>query len=93
MRAKDQAKIETISKLTKKIQLETIESENSGMIILIMNSHAMMAIEMYDEKLTEKLGSFVDLLNALEQGNFKDENGVLLKDTLTYQNLKKRISE
>lgn len=87
MSAQMEAKMEVLEDITKMVT----DKGESGMAAFAMGLHATMSIEMFITKLEEKLGSFDGLLSALEAGNFTDENGTPLSDTLTYQNLKKRL--
>jgi len=91
MSARSEAKMEVLEELNKEISEKA--GPDGGMIVLAMNMQTMTAISMYEKKLAEKLGSVSGLITALEEGNFKDDNGSSLTDTLTFQNLKKRLSD
>ena len=89
MKLEDQAKVEVVEEITKL----TTEKGGDGMATFAMGMQAVMVIEMYNDKLNEKLGGLGTLLTALESGGFTDESGSKLTDTITFQTLKKRLSD
>lgn len=82
------AKMEVLQEMTTLIE----EQGGDGMAVFAMNMQSMNAIMMYEKKLDELAGSLDGLFSALEEGEFTDSNGTLLTETITYQNLKKRLT-
>lgn len=90
---KTEAKMEALEEITKKVAESAGEGEQiDGMLNFAIGVQSMMAIDIYDKILTEKIGDFGSLLTAIENGEFRDNNGTLLTDTLTFQNLKKKLA-
>ena len=89
MNARSEAKIEVLEIMNREIS-DRAGPDNS-MAVLAMSMQTLASIAMYEEKLDSKMGNVTALLTALEEGNFTDENGSSLTDTLTFQNLKKRL--
>ena len=87
--AKQQAKTEAIEEITSEVKNSGVE--NVGMASFVVGVQTMMAIDVYEKKLTENLGEVISLLEAL--GNTVTENGSPLTDSITFQNLKKRLSD
>ena len=88
MSARSDAMMETLEEITKVVE----ENGGTGMQSLGMSMNAMMAIDMYEKKLEEKLGNFIGLITAIESGNYTDENGVSLTTSLTFKSLKNRLT-
>ena len=86
---KDEAKMKTIEEVAEQSKKD---GEDNPMAAVAMSMMSIAAISMYEKHLDELGGNINDLIGALEKGNFTDENGTSMTDTLTFQNLKKRLT-
>ena len=89
---KSTAKMKTVEEIIKKASEGEGEKVNP-MATFAMGIMATTAISIYEEQLDKLAGNINDLISALEKCNFTDENGTAMTDTLTFQNLKKRLGE
>ena len=85
--ARTEAKMEVIEDLQKEI---AAKETSDPMASFAMSMMAMMAITEYEKKVDAKMGDITALLDTL--GNTITEGGSPLTDTLTYQNLRKRLA-
>lgn len=85
-----QAKYNVLKKISEIISEKT--EKVNPMHSFAMQMQTTVAINMYEEELKEALGSVSTLLETLENGNFVDENGSKLTDSITFSNLKKRLT-
>lgn len=88
MSIQTEAKLEVI----KDLQEAATEKGADPMTAFAMSINAMAAISNYEKKIEDKLGTFTGLIKALEDGGFSDINGTLITDTLTFKNLKNRLT-
>ena len=90
MSARNDAKMERLEEITKTVAEKG--GENTGLAGFAMGMQSLMAIQMYEDKLDEKLGDMVMLLNTIGESGFVNAEGIPLTDTLTFINLKNRLA-
>lgn len=90
MDIRNQAKMNTLEAVSTKV---AEEGSGDPMAILAIGLQTAMAIGMYEEELDKLTGDIMKLFTALENGEFKDEGGTNLTDTITFKQLKNRLGE
>jgi len=85
------AMLETISDLIE--EMESSGQKLDSMSTFMFNMQNMTVLAAYNAKLRDLGGDFEGILAAIENGNYSDENGGLLTDSLTFQQLKKRLGQ
>ncbi len=91
MSARDEAKMEALEEITNAVKEKA--GKDTGLASFAMGMQSLMAIQIYEEKLDEKLGDIVTLLNTIGDSGFVNADGVPLTDTLTFINLKNRLEK
>lgn len=85
----DKAKMEVLENLTN----EAAEKGVDPMTIMAMGMQTMMVISEYQKKVEESEGGLglENLVSAIENGGFTDENGTSISDTITFKQLKNKL--